>query len=88
MKILIVTPENERIQLSRISKAEVDAIIPGLPSQSKLLNWHIAIFFRAFKCEGFLLPEAHSSFMVNYYDELSLLPEKNTYDAFLDKMEV
>jgi hypothetical protein len=38
MKILIVTPENERIHLSRISKAEVDAIIPGLPSQSKLLN--------------------------------------------------
>jgi hypothetical protein len=39
MKILIVTPENERIQLSRISIAEVDAIIPGLPSsQSKLLN--------------------------------------------------
>ena len=38
MKILIVTPENERIQFSRISIAEVDAIIPGLPSQSKLLN--------------------------------------------------
>jgi hypothetical protein len=38
MKILIVTPENERIQLSRISIAEVDAIIPGLPSLSKLLN--------------------------------------------------
>ena len=38
MKILIVTPENERILFNRVSIAEVDAIIPGLPSQSKLLN--------------------------------------------------
>jgi hypothetical protein len=38
MKDIDRHPENERIQLSRISIAEVDAIIPGLPSQSKLLN--------------------------------------------------
>jgi hypothetical protein len=29
MKILIGTPENERIQISRISIEEVDAIIQG-----------------------------------------------------------
>jgi hypothetical protein len=66
MKILIVTPENERIQLSRISIADVDAIIPGLPSQKQVAELTYRQFFRAFKRKGFLLPKAHGSFMIKF----------------------
>jgi hypothetical protein len=49
MKILIVTPENERIQLSRISKAEVDAIIPGLAVTKQVAELTYRHFFSRFQ---------------------------------------
>jgi hypothetical protein len=74
MRILIVTPENERIQLSQISIAQVDAIIPGSAVSKQVAELTYRQFFCAFKREGFLLPEAHGSFMVK--NQLSITMQK------------
>ena len=58
-------PVGPRVFL-RISIAEVDAIIPGLPSQKQVAELTYRQFFRAFKRKGFLLPKAHGSFMIKF----------------------